>query len=370
MNRNMGKFAVAAVILVGIFVGFQIFEGTGSVSWAEVRQRVAAVSAVVYEATVDGTDNGQAFQLQIEAIQSDDYGTRMDVYMGSQMINRSFTLADENSHITLYPSQKKYMEVVLTEQIRLSNGDPKAMVEAFLQGNYKELGSREINGVTVAGIESSNVSPTAGFPGGEGIMATVEGQFQGNVTAALWVDTATGWPVEVTLDITDENGNEEVTIVVSDFQWEAIVDPEIFASVIPEGYSLMYTVNVGNMEEGQQIVNGLAHFAELSKGKYPVEFTIGGILGEIGNLFKTHSGDSSFQIDDGKVVNLKYGAQYFGRLKSDGKEPAYYGATVTAADTGKVLLRWKLDNGQYRVIFGDLRIEDVSPTKLAELEAK
>lgn len=39
-------------------------------------------------------------------------------------------------------------------------------------------------------------------------------------------------------------------------------------------------------------------------------------------------------------------------------------------DVDKVLLRWKLDDGQYRVIYGDLRIEDVSPQKLAELEAE
>ena len=40
------------------------------------------------------------------------------------------------------------------------------------------------------------------------------------------------------------------------------------------------------------------------------------------------------------------------------------------ADADKVLLRWKLDSGNYRVIFGDLKIEDVTPAKLKELEAK
>ncbi len=48
----------------------------------------------------------------------------------------------------------------------------------------------------------------------------------------------------------------------------------------------------------------------------------------------------------------------------------YYGDSVTADDVDKVLLRWRLDDGQYRVIYGDLRIEDVNPQRLAELEAK
>ncbi len=370
MNKKMAKFAAAAVLVIGVFVGYGIFKGTSGVSWAQVRQQVAAVKAVMYKALVNDTVQGQPVQLRIEALMAEDHGTRMDAYMGNQMFSRSFALADEKSYITLFPGNKKYLEVELTEKNRIENGDPKAMVEAFLKGDYKELGRREINGVTVEGIESHDVSPTAGFPGGGGMMGAVEGKFSAEVVARLWVDVATGWPVEVTLDITDEKGNEQITVVVSDFQWEAQIDPDTFASVIPEGYELMYKVNLGRLESGEQIVDGLAYFAKLTGGKYPVKLTIGDILGEVGNLYKTLSSDPSFQLDDGQIVNLKYGAQHFSRLEAEGKEPVYSGATVTAADSDKVLLRWKLDDDLYRVIFGDLRIEDVSPGRLAELEAE
>jgi hypothetical protein len=90
----------------------------------------------------------------------------------------------------------------------------------------------------------------------------------------LWVDIATGWPVEITMDITDEDGNEQMTIVVSDFQWDTQIDP------------------------------------------------------------------------------------------------ATFGPTVTANDANKVLLRWKLSDGQYRVILGDLQIKDVDAAQLAQLEAQ
>ena len=43
---------------------------------------------------------------------------------------------------------------------------------------------------------------------------------------------------------------------------------------------------------------------------------------------------------------------------------------LSAADADKVLLRWKLNDSQYRVIFGDLRIKDVTAAQLQELEAK
>ncbi len=367
MNNKMAKLAAAAVILIGLFVGFEILSGTSSVSWAQVRQQVAAVKAVMYKAKINATENGQPFQVQIEAILADEHGTRMDAYMGEQLLERSFTLEDKKTHIIIMPAQKKYIEVELTEENRIENGDPKLIVEAFLKGDYKELGRREINGVTVEGIQSSDVSPTAGFPGGAGLIKGLK-ELSGKVTASLWVDVATGWPVEITLDITDENGGEQVTIVVSDFQWDAQINPATFASVIPEDYELMYKVNAENLEEGNQLVEGLKYFAQINDGKYPAKLSVRDVVVEIGDIYKAKSGN--LQIDDAQVSTLKYGAQYFGTLQAEGKDPVYNGQKVTAADSDKVLVRWKLDRDQYRVIFGDLRIEDVSTGRLAELEAE
>jgi outer membrane lipoprotein-sorting protein len=366
MNNKMSKLAAAAVIVIGVFVGYEIFSGTSSVSWAQVRQQVAAVKAVMYKAKVNATENGQPFQLQIEAILADEHGTRMDTYMDKQLLQRSFTLAEKKTHIIIMVSQKKYIEVELTDKNRIENGDPKLIVEAFLKGDYKKLGRREINGVTLEGIQSDDVSPTAGFPGGRGLIEALGGN---NVLASsLWVDIATGWPVEITMDITDEDGNEQATIVISDFQWDAQIDPDTFASVIPEGYELMYKVNAENLEEGNQLVDGLKYFAQINDGKYPAKLSIRDVVGEIGDIYRAKSGN--LQIDDAQISTLKYGAQYFGTLESEGKEPVYSGATVTAADSDKVLVRWKLDDSKYRVIYGDLRIEDVSPARLAELEAE
>jgi len=55
---------------------------------------------------------------------------------------------------------------------------------------------------------------------------------------------------------------------------------------------------------------------------------------------------------------------------TNGITPAYYGKTVNPADKDKVLFRWRLDSGEYRVIFGDLRHETVALARLKELEAK
>lgn len=370
MSR-IGKLAAAAVILIGVVVVYETFKGTGGVSWAQVRQQVAAVKAVMYKAEMTGSQRGQAFEARIEGIQADDYGTRTDVYMGDELMSQSFALSGEKSFVTLYPGQKQYSVVALTEAIRRENGDPKAMVEAFLGGDYKSLGRSEIDGVAVEGVESRDISSSAGFPGGGGYVGYAgQEEMPGEVVGRLWVDVATGWPIEVTLDVTDEVSDVQITMVVRDFRWDAEVDADAFAAVIPDGYTLLYQIEVGRLESGEQLVEGLAYFAELSGGKYPAKLTVRDILDEVGAIYRTRSADGAeVQIDDDQIVNLKLGADYVSRLDMEGNAPAYYGETVTPADAGKVLVRWKLDDGRYRIIFGDLRIEDVTPQRLAELEA-
>ncbi len=49
---------------------------------------------------------------------------------------------------------------------------------------------------------------------------------------------------------------------------------------------------------------------------------------------------------------------------------AYYGKTVRPNDKDRVLLRWKLDDGRYEVLFGDLRAETVTAERLHDLEGK
>ena len=52
------------------------------------------------------------------------------------------------------------------------------------------------------------------------------------------------------------------------------------------------------------------------------------------------------------------------------RDVAYYGTTVRLNDKDKVLLRWRLDDGRYEVIFGDLRSETVTAERLHALEGK
>ncbi len=47
------------------------------------------------------------------------------------------------------------------------------------------------------------------------------------------------------------------------------------------------------------------------------------------------------------------------KLTNEQRDPEYFGATVKPGDSEAILLKWKLDDGRYRVIYGDLRAETV-----------
>jgi hypothetical protein len=185
------------------------------------------------------------------------------------------------------------------------------------------------------------------------------------------VEVATGWPVKLTFDIAGAEENEPVQIVLSGFAWDVELAPEAFVREIPADYKALATVDVGGLESGEEIVEALAYFAEISGGTYPTQMTVRDVVGELGAIYQTLDAQGAApEMDDNLMIKLKYAAAHVGQLEGQGKEPMYYGQTVTAADADKVLLRWKLNGTQYRVIFGDLRIEDVSPERLAELEAQ
>ncbi len=69
-----------------------------------------------------------------------------------------------------------------------------------------------------------------------------------------------------------------------------------------------------------------------------------------------------------KTMQLQGPFIFYQKLLQDGNDPAYYGKDVTPGDANAVLMRWKISDDTYRVIFGDLSVENVSAEQLKEME--
>jgi hypothetical protein len=67
---------------------------------------------------------------------------------------------------------------------------------------------------------------------------------------------------------------------------------------------------------------------------------------------------------------MRGACEFYENLESGGMDPAWYGDAVRSTDFDRVLMRWRLEGGEYRVVYGDLRVETVGAERLAELEGR
>ena len=68
-------------------------------------------------------------------------------------------------------------------------------------------------------------------------------------------------------------------------------------------------------------------------------------------------------------MSIRNAIAFYVELDKADRDVAYYGDRVTPLDFDRVLLRWRLDDDSYRVVYGDLRAETVDPWRLGELES-
>ena len=91
--------------------------------------------------------------------------------------------------------------------------------------------------------------------------------------------------------------------------------------------------------------------------------TGGGIYQESKLLMKYWlGGDSSHKITDA--------SNFYEYLLDQGKEVVYYGDSVSPEDSNAVLIHWKLPDGRYTIVLGDLRKKTVSAEELIKLQAR
>lgn len=368
MKSPLIKFAAAAVVVIGVLLALQIV-GPGNVVNAEdILRRIEKIPAFMYRMKMNIEDmsavpEGRIDGLEMQAYISMDIGVRMDAYLKDELISKSYIDLKEQAIYSLIPKEKKYIRMNLTdellEKMQEDNGDPRAMLEDFMEYETTQLGKSIIDGIEVKGIESHDPNIA------EGVL--------GNAVGRIWVSTKDELPVKMEIEVFSQDGQDRVMdITIDRFQWDVDI-PETEFAVNLEGYEMLAEVNMAVGVEN--VVDGLGAFVELSGGSYPSEMTPMKVVQELQNHLIAAWGGNP-ESEPGKeflqrVMNLQTGAMMFGGLKKDGKDPAYYGNIVTTEFPHAVLMRWQTDDdaGKYNVILGDLTVKIVTTEELKKLES-
>ncbi len=384
MKSNMSKIAAAAVIIIGVVIGLAIMGGTDPIALGDVYARVQQVVAYSYrmEMETEGTMmpgmGSQNMEMDVVATISTEHGMKMETKMkmldtGQTMHQQMYIMPQEKAMVMLMPDQKMYTRMTfdddLLEKMKKQNNDPREMVKQMLGSEYEELGSSEIDGVSVQGFVTTDATYAAGMAD--------------SLTVTLWVDAETWLPFRAEIEM-QVNDDMKIKAVLLDFEWDVEATVDDFVPVIPEDYK---TMPGGDIEmpkmDAESAIGGLRLYSELS-GKYPENLNLMTLMKEIGEVMQSDSPAAEElrqrmkESGDGAeagaamareiMLPIQSAGMFYMTLVQEKKEPVYYGEFVLPGESEKVLLRWKLEEGLYSVIYGDLRVEEVTGERLAELE--
>jgi hypothetical protein len=393
MRNPILRIAVAAVVVIACLISVSLWRTTGSgIALADVLARMGQVKAFRCKGSFSKTSQiapGKSYngEVRYTNLTSQEYGSKVsreqtDPNGRNIAVGETYFYPQKKMAIQIAHAEKKYTRIelddagvqqMLKEFNRFSN--PRAFLEEIVACKHESLGRSTVDGIDVEGFGTTD-------PNCRGSGFWFQDQ---QVQIKVWVDVKTRLPVryESLESGLDEMGNRmSHRFVMHDFQWDIPVDASEFEPpVVPDGYTVVTAPKRPTPTE-EKAIKGLKLYADLS-GHYPknanwpseyrysVEYrwsvfeksetpAAKRLREEIKGLAEEEKAN---RLRD-TLSPLRHIGLFYARLK----DPAYYGETITPKDADKVLLRWKVSDNEYRVIFGDLHAETVSPTRLAELE--
>jgi hypothetical protein len=397
MKSPITKLATAAIVAIACLIGLSLWRGTESgIALADVLARIEQVKAYRSKSSlqrwsekVTGEDPNKPYNFEEThgtSLDSREYGSKstweqLDPNGGESTFDESYALPQKRTWIFIDSKRKEYRRTefddVFAEQWQYSG--PHKLLKEILKTKYESLGRSTMDGIEVAGFRTTD--PNSVFGSNQNF-----GQSKRQVDQKLWVDVKTRLPVRCDTTWVEfyqmENKKKCGHDVAYDFQWDVPVDAADFEPVIPDGYASWVVKYPAHITE-ETAIQGLKLLVELL-GKYlenitDVDDTVLWLVKEkeietpaAMRLKEEIKGLTDEEINN-KLVDflmpIRGLRRFYAFLQYNTKDRAYYGKTVTPKDTDKVLMRWKVSDSEYRVIYGDLHAETVTKEKLAELEA-
>ena len=412
MKSPITRIAAAAAIFVTCLTGLFLLRSTGSgIALADVMERIEQVktSRCRMDATLKMQDLDEKPISQATILTSDAFGTKMNIEVnnpltGLNTVQEIYVLLSQNTITTLVPNRKIYSELEFDEAASdgwREQNDPRILIKRILEFENTSLGRSTIDGIEVEGFSTTD-------PSGP----------MGEAEVKIWIDVETKFPVR--MELRKNVGNNTYMWTFHDFEWDVPVDAAQFKPVIPDDYTpgqpmmqimpgkrpaadeeatkdqeaeekkramkaqmgaKMLAMSEKAVIDEQAAIKGLRLFAKLGSD-YPETPDMQILVGELARLVQgTTPSTKVFRetiqnMTDEEVMNYKLEVVmsiqglggFYQTLVQGKKEPAYYGQSVTPEDADQVLMRWKVSDGRYRVIFGTLHAETVTADVLAELE--
>jgi len=381
MKSRITKLAAAAVIIITCVIGLSLWRTTGSgIALADVLAQIEKVGAYRHQCNSTLTnlmESNTPFKSHYTMLRSQKYGYKTVSDDPNDAIN--YYSMQEKAGFIIRPKQKEYERIDFPGEkltsLAQSQHDYYAggIVKKILGCKYESMGRSIVDGVEVEEFRTTDPN-------------YVSQKKPSQVDVRIWVDVKTRLPVRTEEHIT--KGKTTWDFTTNDYQWDIPVDAADFKPVIPDDYTqaerdpFYEFAKMKDITE-ENVIEGLKLYADLS-GHYPKSVTWFPEVQYQWSEFEKSQTPAALRLkeeikgltEEEKANRLRDALMpmhcingFYYELRRQKKDRSYYGETVTPKDADKVLMRWKVSDNEYRVIFGDLHAETVSPEKLAKLEA-
>jgi hypothetical protein len=335
MKSKMTKFATAAVIIVAIMIGINSFLGTGtSVAFADVIQPILDARTVIMDLLI-GQEGRQV------VIHDEVMGSRIrrtvSSMPGAEMIidleqMKMLTLSDKTAiYVELegLGSMKNYLELLQDIVARMKN---KAEYQVENQGLQKIEGKDYI--VFVAENDKETIT--------------------------ILVDPETVLPVRIT------QKTPNMQIVCDNLQFDVALDESRFSMEVPEGYVIQKSGIDFKKSSESGFIDSLRIWAEIiENGQFPDSINLEDIV-KVGPKFDRGLKRENLTEQEQLEVATQFtqGIVFIRFFKGQGQW--HYAGTGVELGDGNTPIFWyqPKDSETWRVIYGDLRVEDVAPEDL------
>ncbi len=189
-------------------------------------------------------------------------------------------------------------------------------------------------------------------------------------TVAIWVEPDLKLPVLVEMRLSEP---APMVMRLDHFKWNVDLPAMLFDVTPPEGYANKTRPPTDIIQQVAEITAALKLYAELSGGHYPkVKMLYGDVTRD--EMRKMAGFKGAFQVEwlkdeqFRKITAATTGLARINVILRDNPDAAFRGTVVGPKDADKALLHWKLPDGQFQVIYGNLKSKTVSAETLRGLE--
>jgi hypothetical protein len=333
MKSPMIKLAAAAVIIIVILVGLNPFGS--AITFGQVIAPILNAGTIAYD-FISGSQNNSPLM--------------HDIFVGSkirrEMPNLAMTMIidlDAQKMLLLSEADKTAAYVDIQGPLQeMTQSYVKFLRKVVLDNkdNYKELGEIVIDGRKTIAFEAGNQ----------------------NESVLIYADPKTALPIRIDLTL------GKTLTILDDFQFDFPVDESLVSMEVPVGYNFKQEELDMTSASEQDFIESLRIWAEiLNDGAFPEAIGSENAVKQVA-LLGQKLGQMNLTEQEATQIGLNFGkGMLFHQILETQNKGQYVGAGVELGDSDSPIFLYQPEGSvTYRVIYGDLHVEDVAPDNLPQ----